>query len=159
MKILKPMGTEILEAAIAAARRGVTEMQLSGRARAAIFEAVWAQTDPVPGTLRPLFASPRRLAIAGALPLLLAAGMLALLGRSGPPPVSSVSGASGTMHLEVSKEGDQVCFRIANGKRSHSVSRSTEPDRFDATSAVHIAEGAYSDRLDGPTDLVFYRID
>jgi hypothetical protein len=52
-----------------------------------------------------------------------------------------------------------VEFRLSNGRRSHYVSRSVAPDRFESSQRVRIEGGSYADDLEDSADLVFYRIE
>ncbi len=59
--------------------------------------------------------------------------------------------------VEVLKDGEEVVFVIANGRRSHQVSRSTRPDR--GGEVFRTTTGEFRDRLDSEAKLVFYRVD
>jgi len=142
-----------LSALVAAAREGVREESLSDDSRARIAAGVLGRhgsTEPLPA----LFTPARSLVLAATLPLLLAGGLLSVMHRgldtATPLPTTSVMAV---------KQGDQVVFRIANGKRSHTVYRSTSPDRFDAASGVRVDDGSYTDTVEDESSLIFYRID
>jgi len=147
-------GSETLRRAVRATRRTAGESELSASARDRILDAARNQADQ-PGELFPsLFTAPRKLLLVGALPLMLAAGMLFLLNQSAPV-VPDLGPA--TMH--VSKEDGQVFFRMADGSRSHVVYRSTDPNRFERSSGVQVTGGSFTDALDDQADLVFYQFD
>lgn len=132
---------------------------LSDAARARILSEVTRPTPQKP-FWPPLFAPTTRLLVAGGLPLILAVAMIALVERSaGTAPVEALGLAPSPATVQVAKVGGRVEFTISNGQRSHFVSRSTVPDRFDASRRVRMTDGAYADNLDDGTALVFYRID
>ena len=126
---------------------------LSDGARAAIFDSIAEHEAMRP--LSRLFAPVRRWALAGVVPLVvtLAIGAWVALQR----PAATV--ASEASWGEVTKVGDRVVFRIANGDGEHRVLKSSRPDRFDPSGAAVVSNGSYVDRLDTDADLVFYRID
>ena len=115
---------------------------LSAPCRARIVEA--AQHGSPRGALPTLFTPTRQLVVAGALPLLLAAALMIPIDRAIAPAFP----ADHVLTLQVSKQGDQVHFDIANGARNHYVARSTNPNRFDGPKDV-VTEGTYVDRLSG----------
>jgi len=129
--------------------------QLQRTSRARILESVGRTEAPRP--LGPLFFPVGRLALAGALPLVVLTLMLGFLVTGGPglAPV----GEAGIPSVQVSKDGSEVIFTIANGQTTHRVYRSGAPDRFDETPTFTTSDGAFVDRLEGGPDLVFYRID
>jgi hypothetical protein len=102
-----------------------------------------------------LFVPTRRLALAGIVPLLvlsLAMGYLLM------DPVPSLQGRDPSVRLEVSKQGGDVVFLIANGERPHRVYRSTRPN-VGAEEPYVTAQRVFRDRLDSRGDVVYYRID
>ncbi len=137
-----------------AAGRNARSQALSAEARDEILNAVRAQA-PAGEPLPALFTPVRRLILTGALPVLLAALLLVGIDHEVRTPVTEEGG----LRVTVSKRGDELLFTIANGGRPHVVSRSTQPDRFEPSSAVPVADGAYSESLADQADLVFYRID
>jgi hypothetical protein len=50
-------------------------------------------------------------------------------------------------------------FSIANGRSEHRVAKSGRPDRFERGDRVDPDAGAFVDRLDAGSRIVFYRID
>ena len=147
-------GRETLRRAVRATRRSAGGSTLSAPARARILDAARNGADQPLELFPSLFTAPRRLIAAGALPLILAAGLLVLLNQRSP-----VAPEMGGFDVQVSKVDGQVFFRIANGSREHTVYRSTVPDRFEPSSAVAVTDGSFTDALDDQADLVFYRID
>jgi hypothetical protein len=139
---------------VRATRRATGNASLSASARDRILDAARTPAEPAEELFPALFTAPRRLLAAGALPLLLAVGMLLLLNRS-----ATVVPDVGVPSVQATKQGDQVFFRIANGTRDHVVYRSTSPERFEASQGVKITDGSYSEDIDDHAGLVFYRID
>ncbi|RLE24933.1 MAG: hypothetical protein DRJ50_03915, partial [Actinobacteria bacterium] len=74
-------GREALRRAVRATRRTSAEAVLSASSRDRILDASRNQADPSPSLFPSLFAAPRRLFAVGALPLILAAGLLVLLNQ------------------------------------------------------------------------------
>ena len=148
-------GRDTLRRAVRATRRTSGDAVLSASARDRILNAARGQAADQPAELFPsLFTAPRRLLAAGALPLILAVGLLVLLNQ--PAPVTPEPGSA---TLQASVEDGQVFFRIANGSRNHVVYRSTVPDRFDRSTGVKVTDGSFTDAIDDQASLVFYRID
>ena len=148
-------GRDTLRRAVRVTRRTTSQAVLSGSARERILDAVRSQAADQPAELFPsLFTAPRRLLAAGALPLLLAVGLLVLLNQ--PTPVTPDLGASS---MQISKEDGQIFIHIANGSRNHVVYRSTVPDRFERSTGVTVTDGSFTDAIDDQAGLVFYRID
>ena len=132
-----------------------TSLALSDEARDRILgEAV--RHAPVEEPLPSLFTPGRRLLVAGALPVLLAGALL--MGIDGEVRDPASSGEQPPV-VSAEKHGDQVTFSISNGGRQHTVYRSTDPGRFEASSGVDVTDGTYVDRISDDADLVFYRID
>ncbi len=142
-----------LDRAIRASRDGDVE-RLSGTARQAVLRRATAAREPL-RPLRRLFLPWGQMALAGALPVLLAA-VTALAWVSGIPRKAPHVVDS---RIEVSKVGDQVVFTIANGRTDHQVVKSARPDEFDPAGAAPVSDGSFSDALHSGADLVFYRID
>jgi hypothetical protein len=63
------------------------------------------------------------------------------------------------VRVDAAKIGDEVVFRIHNGGREHTVSRSEIPRHFDGGPSVEVSAGQFRDRLDSESRIVFYRID
>jgi hypothetical protein len=97
--------------------------------------------------------------LAGGLPLALAVALIGLMDRSGGGSVGSPRLTLSPPSVQVAKVGDRIELTVSNGKRSHFVSRSTAPDRFDSSQRVRITDGAYADNLEDGSSLVFYRIE
>ena len=100
-----------------------------------------------------LFPAYRRIALAAIIPAALLAAILAI-SLGGNRGVDEVSTA-----ITAEKVGNQVVFRIANGGKVHSVSKSNSPHTFDPGNSVRIHDGSYRDSMVENGDLVFYRID
>ncbi len=143
----------LLDRAIRASRERGAE-RLSGAARQAVLSRATAAREPL-RPFRRLFPPLGQMALAGALPVLLAA-VTALAWVSGIPR-KSPHVVDPT--IQVSKVGDQVVFTIANGDADHRVLKSGRPDVFDPAAATPLSDGSFSDALDSGADLVFYRID
>ena len=146
---------ECLDEAISAWKRGNSAAgpgeRLSPSARSRILADLGRETAQRP--LAALFVPRSRLALAGLLPILLA-GALFLVQNGAWGPSKDGSG------IQVSKDGDQVIFTIANGKAYHDVTRSLVPDHFDASRAVQVAQGGrFVDSLESDARLIFYKID
>jgi hypothetical protein len=138
------------------AGRSAAEEGLSEEARTRVLSVALRDTgtdEPLPA----LFTPTRRLVVAGALPVLLAVALLVGIVPESRQP--QLAGPTGSATIQVSKQGDEVLFNIANGHRAHRVARSTDPNRFEASDEVSVTNGAYSEHLSDTADLVFYRID
>ena len=142
-----------LDRAVEAARRE-PEQALSTDARAALFEAVRDESEPK--AFSSVFPPVRRWVELVSIPVAAAAMAAALLWLSGP---GRVVDADDVARLEARKLGDRVVFVVDNGGRPHVVTRSTTPERFDASQSALVDRGSFEDRLDTGQDLVFYRID
>ena len=146
-----------LERAVAAWKATERTAALSEAARRRILNQSSAlrQSRQIPGPVSSLFLPTSRLVLAGAVPvaivtLILGGALLQQVG-SGSDPSNHVP------RVEVTKSGGEVVFLIANGKRSHRVSRSTRPD---VTGEVFTSRGEFRDRLDSEAhQIIFYRID
>ena len=147
-------GRDALRRAVRATRRTAGETVLSAPARDRILDAARIQAEQPMELFPSLFTAPRRLLVVGALPLILAMGLLVLLNQD-----TTVAPDLGDPSLQVSKQNGQVFFRIANGSRDHVVYRSTVPDSFDGAAGVTVKDGSFSDPIDDHANLVFYRID
>ena len=134
--------------------RMTTANDPSGPARDRILNAA-TRSGEAHGSLPALFTPTRRLLLGAALPLLLAMGLLLTLDRGLAPPAGIETGP----RVTVFKQGNHVRFHVTNGGKAHHVSRSTQPDRFEAASMVELTDGEYIERLSDRADLVFYRID
>lgn len=147
-------GQETLRRAVRATRRTAADAVLSVSARDRILDAARNQADQPVELFPSLFTAPRRLLVAGALPLVLAMGLLVLLNHDTPvaPELADPS-------VQFSKQDGQMFIRIANGSREHVVYRSTVPDRFERSAGVAVTNGSFIDAIDDKADLVFYRID
>jgi hypothetical protein len=139
---------------MARACRG-TSPGLSADVRSRIIDEALSHA-PAEKALPSLFTPGRRLLVAGALPVVLAAALLMGIDGDVRAPVSTGEGSS---VVSVVKEGDQVTFSISNGGRQHTVYRSTDPVQFEPSSGVAVTDGAYVDRVSDDADLVFYRIE
>ena len=136
-----------LDRALAAWREEGLAGRLSAESRSRIGAELRRHRSQRP--LAPLFAPLRRLLIAGAVPVLLTGAVLFWGGR---PDVEA------PLRLEAQKIDGKVVFNIANGGKTHRVTRSTVPGQFEADSAVEV-QGRYVETAEGGPGLVFYRID
>lgn len=125
---------------------------LSEGARERILARVLTASSTFERARRPWFRV-GRLALAACLPLgLVGVGAAVFLLRGG-----GSEGAAGIVRVE--KSGDQVIFTIANGKKTHTVLRSSDPARFDAGSARRVVGGRFEDPVAGESGIVFYRVE
>ena len=153
----QPRGNDsLLEQAIAAWREAPGEQALRPETRDRILGEALAGGD-APPSFAALFTPTRHWVLAAIAPaaLTLVAALLLGVTNLGIQEPAVDAGP----RLEVSKVGDEVVFLIANGKPTHTVYKSTQPDHFDASSAVVVKDGQYRDRATGGPDIVFYRID
>jgi hypothetical protein len=125
---------------------------LSPAARAKLFTRVTSPASAPFGTTT-LFPPVRRWALGAGIPLVLTVGLAWLGGRvDRPEPVG--------VRIEAAKQGDDVVFTIADGRRVHQVRKSDNPTEFERAAAVRIRNGgSYRDGAEAGGDLVFYRID
>lgn len=126
---------------------------LSPAARARLLEAVERDTAPATrGEWRPpLFVPLRTLAWGGLLPaLVLAVGLGSVTTRQ---PAQAPTATT----IQVTKQGDTVVFRISNGGRPHTISRSQDP--AGSWETLGTVRGEFRDRVADDSGLVFYRID
>jgi hypothetical protein len=151
----EPRNSEELDRLLAEARREGPGLSAAARGR-----ILAESTRELPGKAfwPPLFAPTSRVLAAGALPLALAVGLMALVDRGGVQAPPTILGHKSPT-VEVAKVGDRVEFKVSNGGRPHWVSRSTSPDEFDPDLRVRMREGAFADNLEDGTTLVFYRIE
>jgi hypothetical protein len=132
---------------------------LSQPARANILRAAMA-ANTTPRRIEPripLFFPVRRLALATALPTVLLAfiaGYLLLPGGMTDP----MGDPAGTI-VQAMRQGDEVVFVISNGKSSHTVRKLNDPNSLTDGEPLAVSQGSFRDRLEGDSDLVFYRID
>jgi len=155
-------GNAELDQAIQAMRR-VAEQRppsLSASSRATVLAAVHGTREiGTSGLLGgSVFAARTRLLAAGALPVLLGVGLLVLLNGPVPPPPRDAAPPA-PYRVSATKQGAQVQFKIVNGGGPHRVLRSTSPATFESSSAIHLEEGAFTDRIEDASGLVFYRIE
>ena len=144
-----------LNAAIAALRSQAqsTDPVLTDSCRATILDnALNPQISLKPETA--LFLPMRRWVLAGVLPVMAVVAVVAVAPFVHLGQTASVPGS-----LTVSKHDGDVVFTLANGKRQHTITRSTVPNRFDPASAVRMKDGSFVDNAGDGAGLVFYRID
>jgi hypothetical protein len=126
--------------------------RLSSSGRTELFNKVSAPGSAVFGTAT-LFPPIRRWALAAGIPLVLTIGLAWVGARVGEPTPSGV-------RIEAAKQGEEVVFTIADGRRVHQVRKSESPTEFDQAATVRIRNGgSFRDGADTGGDLVFYRID
>ena len=124
---------------------------LSSATREAVLGRAFHETTAV----RPfpaLFVTTRRVVLAGVLPLVLL-GVLVVVATVQRPVIDRAP------TVVASRVGDGVVFKIDNGKREHTVYRSTVPHRFDPEAGVRVEDGTFADAVDDGARVVFYRID
>jgi len=141
----------LLRQAVEAWREAAPAERLSEGARGRILRQV-VRPAPARSAWTPLFPPVRRLALAAAVPAIVLAVLVSYgtLTGTGPDGIAP--------RLLASKQGDEVVFVIANGDRTHSVSRLSRPvERQGETMVVN--DGTFRDRLSSDAQLVFYRID
>lgn len=150
----KTQADELLSSGIQGLRQEACSVQasLSDAARSAILAAA-AGADHPRTALVPLFLPFRRFVVAGAIPVLLACALLFVVRNP------SVTPGERPTNLAVAKEGDRVVFLIANGSRSHRVTKSPVPHRFDGSAGVSVSDGTFVDRVGGGGSIVYYRVD
>lgn len=126
---------------------------LGGKSRGRIIDETLNPAHD-PAAPASLFLPARRLAMAGALPVLLGVVLLLLLGHAG-----SYVATGRAQHILVEKHGGEVVFWIPNGGTRHFICKSADPSRFDCDHGVNVRNGRYTDPIHDGSDLVFYRID
>ncbi len=97
-----------------------------------------------------------RWALGAAVPAMILA---VVLGIWAEPRQQDQLAAVGDTRIQVSKEGGEVVFLIANGKPSHQVYKSDAPYGFRSSAPQQTRNGRYRDGLSGGPDLIFYRIE
>jgi hypothetical protein len=145
---------EDLDRAIAACRTSLRpSAKLSDPARATILQAALDATihpDPLPQ----LFFPVRRLALATLAPaVILVLGVVllqSLPGGSRRPEIPRIRAA---------KQGDQVVFTVADGKRPHVAYKSTSADRFDRSNGIRVEHNRFVDSANAGPNLVFYTVE
>lgn len=134
-----------------------TRKRIVNEACAAIAPA-GAARRPAMTPLRPLFAPRGGLTALAAVAVF---GLAALVGttawRQGRIELPASEGVA--TRIEAHKDGGQVVFRIANGARTHRVARSADPADLGGGDVFETSNGAFRDRLDSGSAIVFYRID
>ncbi len=98
-----------------------------------------------------------RWALGAAVPAVILAVVLGIWAE--PRRQGGLAVADADTRIQVSKEGGEVVFLIANGKPSHQVYKSDAPYGFRSSSPQQTRDGRYRDGLDGGPELVFYRIE
>ncbi len=98
-----------------------------------------------------------RWALGAAVPAMILAVLLGIWAE--PRPSGQFAATDVYTVIQVSKEGGDVVFLIANGKPSHQVYKSDAPYGFRSNSPQQTRDGQYRDGLSGGPDLVFYRIE
>jgi hypothetical protein len=136
---------DTLDQAVRELREAAVPETLTAEARSAIFRRI-AQS-PRRSPLALLFPAPWRVALAGALPMLLAATVV-WIGQRTPGPEAT----DGT----VRKQGNQVVFQVPEGA---TVTKSAVPFAFDPQRSVRVDDGTFADAMGGGPRLVFYRIE
>lgn len=133
------------------APRGDASLTPAGRDR--VLRGALESSSWVEKSLASLFFPRTWLVTAGVLPALLVAvvSVVALRPGAGVDPADA--------NVLVTKVGDQVVFRIENGGMPHTVTKSSSPVDFDSADAVKVRNGAFVDRAEDDTNLVFYKID
>jgi hypothetical protein len=76
-----------------------------------------------------------------------------------PGAVTDQAGAPSGTIVQAMRQGDEVVFVIANGKSTHTVHKSNDPNDLSEGESFTVSQGSFRDRLEGDADIVFYRID
>lgn len=140
----------LLDRAIAELRDVTSGETLSEPSRARIVAEAWRQHQDAPDAFEPSTRPARWVGWMAALPI--AASVLVAL-------APEQDATHGPRFSGVEKVGDQVVFHIANGGTEHTVTRSTDPTRFNPRAEQTVAEGRYSDRVNSGPVVVFYKLD
>ena len=140
-------GADTLRDAAKALRATAGQERLSAEARAEVLRRV-VGGQPVGRAWSPVFPPFRRFALAGSLPIVLAATLL-WMGLPGPDPVPAG-------RAEVRKDSGLVVFEVSEGAR---VTKSTVPFAFDRSRSVVVEDGTFTDAMGGGPRLVFDRIE
>ena len=139
-----------LDQAISALRRSVQEESvLPVPSRARIASACWNDQQAAP--FRPTLGRRIWLTTLTLTPLALVVAFGFLDNPRVGPEVAAFVGASRTV--------ESVYFRIQDGPGPHTVTKSTDPARFNPEAATVVADGVFADRAQSGPVIVFYRID
>jgi hypothetical protein len=107
-----------------------------------------------------LFFPVRRFALAAVVPslvLVLALGYALMPGRGADPGLPLQ--VTQITQMEVTRVGDDVVFRIANGTRTHLVYKSSDINELSRATPVAVSDGVFRDTVHAEANLVFYRVD
>jgi hypothetical protein len=139
-----------LDQAISALRKSVeAEDILPAASRARIASACWNDQQAAP--FRPTLGRRIWLATLTLTPLALVIAFGFLDNPRVGPEMAGFVGAS--------RAGEAVFFRIQDGPGPHTVTKSTDPSRFNPAASTVVADGLYADRAQSGPVIVFYRID
>jgi hypothetical protein len=139
-----------LEHAIACWKESVPPERLSEGARGRILrQAVETQEmQPVPTRLR----SAAWRILASALPV-------AVIGLFAIVLADRTGESDHALRIRATKAGGEVIFSIANGRSTHSVYKSNDPNGFGTAARLTVHGGSFRDAVDDESGLVFYRIE
>ena len=142
---------DILDEAIAALRTTGGDESLSSAVRSKLFSDIQSLQASPAGRVTG-FAKGWRLALLGAIPVVVLTAIIVTGGHH-------AGQSEGSGQLTATKVDGQVVFTLANGKKTHIVSASTDPQRFDPAAGVKMTKNRYQVDATGGPNLVFYRID
>jgi hypothetical protein len=153
-KIESTRNREELDRAIAACRGPVrSTARLSEAVHATIMQAALDATTR-PGPLPQLFFPVRRLVLATLAPAaILVLGVVLVQSLPGGSPRSE------NLRIQAAKQGDQVVFTVADGKRPHVAYKSTSADRFDRSNGIRVEHNRFVDSASAGPSLVFYTVE
>ena len=134
--------------ALRAGEEGDEALESATKARI-LAEALESAHDP--GMPASLFLPTRRLAWAGAIPVLLGVAFTLLLKHVGASP------DPGTIF--VAKQDGKVVFTVANGGKEHYVRRAETPWDLDRAEQHRIQGGTFEESATSGPDIVFYRFE
>jgi hypothetical protein len=149
----------VLHDALCAWKERQSAENLTERSRQAILARVAGRPAVRLPHLASLFSPVPRLALAGGLPVLLFAVVLAGTWLRNTPLPTVDSAADAELTVVVNKVGGEVVFLIANGKPEFQVQKSSRPNDFTGKLPQRTTDGTYRDPLAAGPDLVFYRIE
>lgn len=131
--------------------------RLSEATRARILDGARRQQGERHGIepLAALFLPARRFALAAGLPAL---ALTLILGYSLIPARLGAGVEPAPTQLQVSKQGNEIVFLIANGRQTHTVSISDKANVVQSRTTFTVTD-SFRDRLQSDSALVFYRFE
>jgi len=154
---LEREGGRALDEALAAWRGSpLPQESLSDATRGRILDGVRRREErPWIEPLAALFLPARRFALAAGLPAL---ALALILGYSLIPAELGGGVDQTPTRLQVSKQGDEVVFLIANGQQTHTVSVSDKAHVVHSRTTFTVTD-SFRDRLQSESNLTFYRFE